>query len=136
MIGLLLVDDLAAVRSGLRMRLALEDDLIVLGEAEDGTLALELARELRPDIVLMDAEMPRMDGIAATVALRAALPQVIVIILSLNDDAASRDRALAAGATAFVSKRTTDTALIGAIRQVCYGQKTHMAPLATQIQNR
>src|ERR1700712_5045920 len=127
MIKLLLVDDLAAVRNGMRMRLALEEDLIVVGEAEDGTLALELARDLRPDIVLMDAEMPRMDGIAATVALRAALPHVIVIILSLNDDAASRERALAAGASAFVSKRTTDTALIGAIRQairqVYHGQK-------------
>ena len=99
------------------MRLALEHDMKVIGEADDGALALDLARELRPDIVLMDAEMPHMDGIAATIALRAAIPQVIVVILGLNDDEASRERALAAGAAAFVSKRTTDTALIGAIRR-------------------
>jgi CheY-like chemotaxis protein len=117
MIRLLLVDDLAVVRSGLRMRLALEQDMKVIGEADDGALALDLARELRPDIVLMDAEMPRMDGIAATIALRAAMAQVIVIILGLNEDKASRERALAAGAAAFVSKRTADTALIGAIRR-------------------
>jgi len=89
----------------------------VIGEADDGAMALDLARELRPDIVLMDAEMPRMDGIAATIALRTAIPQVIVVVLGLNDDKASRERALAAGAAAFVSKRTADTALIGAIRR-------------------
>jgi CheY-like chemotaxis protein len=70
MIRLLLVDDQPAVRRGLRMRLALEADFLVAGEAEDGVSALALMSELHPDVVVMDAQMPRMDGIIATVALR------------------------------------------------------------------
>jgi DNA-binding NarL/FixJ family response regulator len=117
MIKLLLVDDQPAVRRGLRMRLALEDDFVVAGEAEDGVSALALMSELRPDLVLIDAQMPRMDGIIATVALRAAFPETAVVILSLHDDAATREQAAAAGATAFLSKQATDTALVEALRQ-------------------
>src|SRR6187431_1871534 len=87
MITLVLVDDQPTVRRGLRMRLALEADFRVVGEAEDGISALALIGELRPDVVLMDAQMPHMDGIIATVALRAAFPETAVVILSLHDDA-------------------------------------------------
>jgi DNA-binding NarL/FixJ family response regulator len=117
MIRLLLVDDQPAVRRGLRMRLALESDFVVAGEAEDGVSALALMSELRPDLVLIDAQMPRMDGIIATVALRAAFPEAAVVILSLHDDIATRKQAAAAGATAFLSKQATDTALVEALRQ-------------------
>jgi DNA-binding NarL/FixJ family response regulator len=114
----LLVDDQPAVRRGLRMRLALEPDILVAGEAEDGAAALALMPKLRPDIVLMDAQMPRMDGIIATVALRAAYPDAAVVILSLHDDQATRKQAAAAGAVAFLSKQATDTTLVAVLRGV------------------
>jgi DNA-binding NarL/FixJ family response regulator len=117
MIKLLLVDDQPVVRRALRMRLALEHDFLVAGEAEDGTSALALMRDLRPDVVLMDAQMPRMDGIIATVALRAAFPETAVVILSLHDDEATRKQAIIAGATAFLSKQATDTTLVEVLRR-------------------
>ncbi|HEU5099442.1 MAG TPA: response regulator transcription factor [Roseiflexaceae bacterium] len=116
MIRVLLVDDRPAVRRGLRMRLALEPDILVAGEAEDGAAALAVMRELRPDIVLMDAQMPRMDGFVATVALRAAFPDAAVVILSLHDDLATRTQAAAAGAAAFLSKQASDTTLVAVLR--------------------
>lgn len=116
MIRLLLVDDQPAVRRGLRMRLALEPDILIAGEAEDGAAALALMTKLRPDIVLMDAQMPRMDGIIATIALRAAYPDAAVVILSLHDDQATRKQAAAAGATAFLSKQASDTTLMAVLR--------------------
>ena len=117
MITLVLVDDQPTVRRGLRMRLALEADFRVVGEAEDGISALALIGELRPDVVLMDAQMPHMDGIIATVALRAAFPETAVVILSLHDDAATRQQAAIAGASAFLSKQSADTALVDALRR-------------------
>jgi CheY-like chemotaxis protein len=117
MIRLLLVDDQASVRRGLRMRLALESDFFITGEAEDGLSALALMHEHCPDVVLMDAQMPRMDGIITTVALRAAFPDAAVVILSLHDDEATRKQAIAAGAAAFLSKQAADTTLVDALRR-------------------
>ncbi len=116
MIKLLLVDDQAAVRQGLRMRLALEPDVTVIGEAGDGAAALALARDQRPDVVLMDLEMPVMDGFAATAALRASDSPSAVVVLSLHDDAVTKAKARAAGAVAFVSKREASEELVAAIR--------------------
>jgi CheY-like chemotaxis protein len=117
-IKLLLVDDQPRVRRGLRMSLALEKDFQVSGEAGDGEAALALAATLAPDVVVMDVAMPGMDGIAATQALRAAVPRAAVIILSLHDDALSREQAVKAGAAAFISKHAPLEELIAAIRLV------------------
>ena len=117
MICVLLVDDQAVVRRALRGRFHLEPDLEVVGEASTGTEALALAQTLAPDVVLMDLQMPEMDGIAATAALRRAVPQSVVVILSIYDDAQTRGQAQAAGAVAFVEKRGATDALLSAIRQ-------------------
>jgi two-component system, NarL family, response regulator LiaR len=74
-IRLLVVDDRPTVRTGLRIWLALEPDLEVVGEASDGSEAISLTQALRPDVVLMDVEMPGMDGISATAALRSLAPR-------------------------------------------------------------
>ena len=116
MIRVLLVDDQPAVRRGLRVLFRLEPDLQVVGEASTGTEALALAQTLTPDVVLMDIEMPEMDGIEATAALRRVVPQSAVVILSIHDDAQTRERAQAAGAVAFVEKRGATDALLSAMR--------------------
>lgn len=117
MIRVLLVDDEPVVRRGLRARFQLEPDIEVVGEAINGAEALTLAQTLLPDVVLMDVQMPELDGIAATQALRALVPRCAVVVLSIHDDALSREQARAAGAVAFVQKRGDLDALLAAIFQ-------------------
>ena len=116
MIRILLADDQPLMRRCLRLCLELEPDLEVVGEAGDGAAAVALARDCRPDVVIMDLAMPVLDGIAATAALHAALPTIAVIAHSLHDDAATRARARAAGASAFVPKHSLEGPLLAAIR--------------------
>ena len=118
MIKLLLVDDQSIVRQGLRMRLLMEPDIVVIGEASSGEQALELVHVLSPDIVLMDVEMPGMDGITATAALRDNTPKSAVVMMSIHDDAHTRMQAQAAGAAAFVEKSGTLEVLLATIRQI------------------
>ena len=120
MIRLLIVDDQPAVRKGLHMRLGVEPDLSVIGEAPDGEAALDLAQALCPDVVLMDVEMPRMDGVTAASALHAICPCASVIMLSIHDDARTRARAEDAGAVAFVAKSMPTDMLLAMIRQVAH----------------
>jgi DNA-binding NarL/FixJ family response regulator len=117
MIRVLVVDDQPAVRQGLQMRLALEPDVWVVGEAADGSAALELAALHQPDVVVMDLEMPVMDGLTATTILHQTVPQSAVIVLSLYDDDLTRRRALKAGAFAFVAKCEAEQVLLSAIRE-------------------
>ncbi len=118
MIRLLIVEDQLDVRKGLHMRLDAEVDLVVIGEAVSGEAALVLAPLLRPDVVLMDVDMPRMDGIAATKELHMMLPGTAIIISTMYDDARTRARAQEAGATAFIVKSMPIAMLLAAIRQV------------------
>jgi DNA-binding NarL/FixJ family response regulator len=118
MIRVLLVDDQQAVRRGLRFRLHLEPDIQVVGEAGSGQEALLLAQTLSPSVVLMDVEMPGMDGIATTSALRSLSGNSAVVMLSIHDDVVTRAQAQAAGAMAFVAKGGTTDQLIATIRQV------------------
>lgn len=121
MIRLMLVDDQPHVRQGLRMRLALEPDVAVVGEAGDGAEAVTLAETEQPDVVVMDVVMPVMDGFAATEALQSRLPRTAVVIHSLYDDAKTKSRASAVGATAFVCKCDPAESLLTAIRQAVQG---------------
>jgi DNA-binding NarL/FixJ family response regulator len=115
-IRLLLVDDQPQVRRGLIMRLALESDVEIVGEAGDAERALELAGLLQPDVVIMDVELPGMDGIDATRMLLTTLPQTAIVMLSLHDDTDTIARAKAAGAAAFVAKHRMEGPLLAAIR--------------------
>jgi DNA-binding NarL/FixJ family response regulator len=118
MIRILVVDDLAAVRTAIRMRLSAELDMVVIGEASDGEVAVAMAAALCPDVVLMDVQMPRMDGISATRALQEKCPDVRVVVLTIQDDETTRCRAENAGAAAFVAKTMPPDALPATIRQV------------------
>ena len=122
-IKLLLVDDDPKVRRGLRMRLELEPDVEVVGEAGDGSAAIEVARRLAPDVIVMDVEMPVMDGITATREVRASSPAAVVV-LSMHDDPAIASRARAAGAAAFVAKHCMDGVLVDAIRRASEERRT------------
>jgi DNA-binding NarL/FixJ family response regulator len=117
-IRLLLVDDLPAVRRGLRMWLSLEPDMIVVGEAGDGAEVCPLVNALHPDVVLMDLFMPHRDGLCATADVHLAHPGLPVVLLSLYDDRETRDAARHAGVTAFVAKHDLDHMLVRTIRAV------------------
>ena len=121
-IGVLLADDEDLIRTGLRIIVESEPGLSVVGEAADGASAVSLARELRPDVVLMDVRMPAVDGIQATRALVAArpAPKIVVVTTFENDDYVYE--ALRAGASGFLLKRARADELVQAIRVVAAGE--------------
>ena len=120
-IRLLLADDQALVRGALAALLDLEPDLTVVAEVGSGDAVVPAAREHQPDVALLDVEMPGMDGIAATVALRDALPQVRVLIVTTFGRPGFLRRALQAGAAGFVVKDTPARQLADAVRRVHAG---------------
>jgi two-component system, NarL family, response regulator LiaR len=121
-IRILLVDDHTVVRKGLRTFLSYDPELEVVGEAADGAQALRLARELSPDVVLMDLLMPGMDGIAATEAIRRELPETEVLALTSVLEDASVVGAVRAGAIGYLLKDTQADALCEAIKAAADGQ--------------
>lgn len=133
MTRLLLVEGQPAIRCGLRMRLNLEPDVMLLGEAGDGLAALAQASMLHPDVILIDIESAGMDGIELIKAIRAVSSQSAVVVLSFRDDTATRKRLQAAGAAGFVSKHEYDDRLIQAIRQAAAG---HHEPTADAVRQR
>jgi two-component system, NarL family, response regulator LiaR len=128
-IRVLITDDHGVVRQGLRMYLGLDPELEVVGEAANGEEALRMARELRPDVVLMDLLMPVMDGIAATGMIRAELPEVEVIALTSVLEDASVSGAVRAGAIGYLLKNTEADDLGRAIKAAADGQ-VQLAPEA------
>jgi len=117
----LLVDDHAVVREGLRMLIDSQTDMEVAGEACDGNIALQKAKELRPDVVVMDISMPNLNGVQATERLKAFFPDVKVVALSSYSDESHIRQLLASGASSYVLKRTIAEELIRAIRTVAGG---------------
>jgi DNA-binding NarL/FixJ family response regulator len=131
MTRVLLVDDQALVRSGFSLILSVEDDFEVVGEAGDGAAAIELARALRPDIVLMDVQMPVMDGIEATRRIVAEDLAKVLVLTTFDHDEYVFD-GLAAGASGFLLKNSDAEHLVEAVRTVAAGH----ALLAPQITRR
>jgi DNA-binding NarL/FixJ family response regulator len=116
MIKILLVEDNVNLRQGIRMRLELEPNFNIVGEAGDGQEALRLACVVRPDVIVMDLRLPALDGLEATQQVNDMALGCKVVILTLYDESANRQRARDVGSAAFVSKREPDDALIRAIR--------------------
>ena len=116
MIKVLLPDDHALFRRGLRSMLALEDDILIVGEAADGQEAQELAAELQPDIVLLDINMPRVTGIQAAQELRRAHPNLGIVMLTMFAEDEIVEEALAAGADGYLRKDTPFDDLVATVR--------------------
>ena len=116
-----LVDDEAMVRVGLRMVLSAEADIEVVGEAADGGAAVAMAEETRPDVVLMDVRMPRVDGLEGSRRVLAAVPGTKVVVLTTFDEDAFVEGALRAGVSGFLLKVAPPERLIDAVRTVAAG---------------
>lgn len=129
MIRLLLVDDHNLIRSGLAGLVASTDDMSVVGEAENGALAVELAAELRPDVVLMDLSMPVMDGVDATREIIRQRPDSVVVVLTSFSDQARVTDALRAGAVGYLLKDSDPRDLLVAVRNAADGH----APLDPRV---
>jgi DNA-binding NarL/FixJ family response regulator len=131
----LLADDHAILRAGLAMLIRAQPDLEVAAEAADGIEALEKFRRTKPDVVILDLTMPRMNGFEALRAIRDEFPEAKVLVLTMHDDAAYGRSLLAAGALGYVTKKAADRELLTAIRAVREGrhfvdltQAEHMLP--------
>ncbi|UZN03700.1 response regulator [Cellulomonas sp. S1-8] len=121
MIRVVVVDDDALVRGGIRMILESTDDVVVVGEAADGRAGVALIRAERPDVALLDVRMPVLDGIEATAQVTAEVPQTRVVIVTTFEHDEYVFDALRAGAAGFLLKRTTPEDLIAAVRVVAAG---------------
>ena len=128
-IKVLVVDDHWVVRQGLRMFLDLESTITVVGEASDGREAIDLARQLRPDVVLMDILMPHVDGIEAITHIKAEMPRIEVIALTSVLQDGSVSDAIQAGAIGYLIKDTRGDQLVQAIRDAAEG-RVHLSPEA------
>lgn len=131
-IRILLVDDHTMVRRGLATFLAVFDDLILAGEAENGEEAIQRCAELLPDVVLMDMVMPGMDGVSATLAIRQQFPQVQVLALTSFKEGGLIQKALESGAIGYLLKNVCSDDLAQAIRAAHVGRTT-LSPDVAQV---
>jgi two-component system response regulator NreC len=121
-IKLLLVDDHAVVRSGLRILLQAQPDVVIAGEAENGQEAIRLAHELRPDVIVMDITLPDISGIEATRRIHGELPDIAIVALTIHEDEQYFFEMLQAGASGYVPKRAAPEDLLTAIRSAYHGE--------------
>jgi DNA-binding NarL/FixJ family response regulator len=131
-IRVLLVDDHAVVRLGLSALLATDPGMEIVGEANDGQAAIELAMKLEPDVVVMDVVMTGMDGAAATRELSRRMPNVRVIVLTMHDEEDYLIPLLEAGAAGYIVKNAASSELIDAIRSVAAGRQ-YVRPAAAKV---
>lgn len=130
---LLLVDDHALFREGLISLLSYQDDFTVVGEAEDAESALAQARALKPDIVLMDVELPGDDGITATQRLKFELSNVTVVMLTVRDDSQTLFAAIKAGAHGYLVKNTRSREMLEQLRGLARGEAAISRRIAARI---
>ena len=132
-IRVLVVDDHALFRRGLEMVLAQEPDIDVVGEASDGSEAVDKAGDLLPDIVLMDVRMPRRSGIEACRAIKDVAPSARIIMLTISDEEADLYEAVKAGATGYLLKEISIDEVADAIRAVAGGQSLISPSMASKL---
>jgi DNA-binding NarL/FixJ family response regulator len=130
---LLIADDHALVREGLRTMLSGEDGLQVVAEANDGQQALSICRELRPDLVLMDVRMPVMDGLEATRKIKEEMPQTSVVMVTMHENPDYLFEAVKAGAAGYVLKDASGERLLGAVRRTLEGESPLNQELAMRL---
>ncbi|MBK6636776.1 MAG: response regulator transcription factor [Rhodocyclaceae bacterium] len=133
MIRVLIADDHAIVRQGLKQILSETDDLLVAGEADDGSQALHLARQCTWDVFLLDVSMPNRNGIDTLKQLKKEFPRLPVLILSMHPEEQYAVRALKAGASGYLTKQSAPEQLVTAIRQVANGKKFLSPAVAQQL---
>jgi two-component system response regulator NreC len=130
-VRILLADDHAVVREGIRMILEAQPDFEVVGEAADGEEAVQMARRLNPDVVVMDISMPKLSGVEATQAIKEALPGVQVLILTMHEEQSYLFQLLRLGAAGYVLKRAAASDLVEAVRATARGE-TFLYPAVAQ----
>jgi len=131
-IRVLLADDHTLIRAGLRMVVDAQQDLTVVGEADNGREAVALAQTLKPDIVVMDIGMPSLNGIEAARQIREALPETQIVMLSMHSDEGYVLRALKAGAKAYLLKDSAEADLARAVRSAAAG-KSFFSPAVGKV---
>lgn len=131
-IRVLIADDHSILREGIRSLLENESDMEVVGEAEDGHLAVSMACELEPDVILMDIGMPRLNGLEATRQIRKKLPNTQILVLSMHDNEEYIRQVLANGAMGYILKDAAYNELLSAIRSVYRGEAV-LSPAITRL---
>lgn len=134
-IRVLIADDHEVVRRGVALTLEAEPDLVVVGVASTGVEAVELTRTARPDVVLLDIQMPDMDGIAAAAAILGAYPAAVLILSSFNDDARVY-AAMRAGVQGYLLKEMSGAALVEAVRGAARGEPQLHPKIARRLMDR
>lgn len=130
-LNILLAEDHSTVREGIKLLINSQPDMQVVGEAGDGETALKMAKELKPDIAVMDVSMPILNGLKTTKKLRQSCPDVRILTLTRHTDDGYLQQLIQAGANGYVLKQSAPTELIRAIRAVCEG-KSYLDPSLTE----